>query len=751
MENLLLIKMNRFDKYVHMNTELPQFRPNLDAIDKLLESKQKQYNQFDDETDLVAASIKASPMDSQAKVAMLQDIEAKKESVKKALIADPKQGQQSLANFQKELKNRMLFGDINKMTNRYADYQTRMNDLKTAKFKDNPHWMELAKDEIEKSYGDFYNQDQNSLGLDSGQNFNHTYYTDPEKDLMAAEMTKNAEKQVIADMLKDAPIKPDPLSYDAFVKQLKTQDIFKSSVYAKLKAGIQNNADLKDYFETHGKALLGEEGHGNLSFDDQTSDFNDDSLMGQWGNAQVSKYTVHNTEQDLVHINEGVRAANDQFYNSLRLKALDRAEQQSTNPLEVRPQSIQTKVNAVDEHLRQLEVKKAEAQKKLGENKRYNELVQKQTDAIHGKGKITPEEQAEMTGYTKEYQALDAAQKQSLLVMQKAAGEYVFSGDALNGNKSGQGKGHAGYDLKELETDRSIKQALPPNTGLREFLFKQAAMGTPYEEVAKKLHLDEGMLGVDDWLINSKENALKVIYKSVLKNKEKGLAYVPLNQTQGQIGLKAIDDNESTAKGIETDVVTGLATGGNTIGEQKGADYLQTVVPDGAKNVVITGFKNPYIVPNDRGFITGNIEYNYIDEKGKTQKGQTSATVKLNSGDHSAINRVHDVSRSLAKKDPTLLSAYARQNVVNTMENDLIMLRGLKAADIDEQPFGYTPMPMNPDGTFNTVYQQKNVKIFRNSDDKGYSVSYQGELLPIHFTTPMDVLQYLEEQNLKSN
>lgn len=295
--------MNRFDTYVPIKFDVPMFTPDLAALEALQIQKQKTLDDFRNQADLIASSIKDDPYDPTIKEKKIKDIMASKDAIVNEMLRNPSKGNSLLSQYQNTLKNDILFGDISKVNARALDYEQKIADLKTQPLWNDPIWRKGALEEIKNSYGDF--QTEQGFGKTKGDDFAHTFYTVPERDAIINSYIDKVAHDQYDEEVRLRPELASEKTYDMWYSQTKHD---KLSYDKLLKAALpQALADtrLQDFYETEGRLRgLGEgqgeiklkrDNNGNLLFEDGHLVIDDNTLFGQALHGNINERVVDNS------------------------------------------------------------------------------------------------------------------------------------------------------------------------------------------------------------------------------------------------------------------------------------------------------------------------------------------------------------------------------------------------------------------------------------------------------------------------
>lgn len=253
--------MNRFDTYVPIKFDVPMFTPDFAALEALQTQKQKTLDDFRNQADLIASSIKDDPYDPTVKEKKIKDIMASKDAIVNEMLRNPSKGNSLLSQYQNTLKNDILFGDISKVNARALDYEQKIADLKTQPLWNDPVWRKGALEEIKNSYGDF--QTEQGFGKTKGDDFAHSYLTQEEIDKRLNSTINNVMAEKYATQLELDPTLSTRESYTVWLKR----ELGEKKTYDKLMEAalpqVLSDPQLRDYFETTGK-FQGLEGQGTI-------------------------------------------------------------------------------------------------------------------------------------------------------------------------------------------------------------------------------------------------------------------------------------------------------------------------------------------------------------------------------------------------------------------------------------------------------------------------------------------------------
>ncbi len=353
--------MNRFDTYQPIKFDVPMFTPDFAALEALQTQKQKILDDFRNQADLVASSIKDDPYDPTVKEKKIKDIMESKDAIVNEMLRNPAKGSQLLSQYQNTLKKDILFGDINKVNARATDYEQKIAQLKTEPLWNDPIWRKGALEEIKNSYGDF--QTSEGFGKTKGDDFAHSYMTQEEVDKRLNASINSVMAEKYATQMEIDPTLASRESYTTWLKR----ELGEKKTYDKLITAalpqIMSDPQLKDYFETTGKfqgktgqgeikltkdnlgnviiapsTLLGQKLHGVINenvFDNHISEYHQDKQDKLAAQDAFGRQQTLQRENNAFHAGENAktRAFEEQKlkYN-LALKFLEEEQKQGTVP-----------------------------------------------------------------------------------------------------------------------------------------------------------------------------------------------------------------------------------------------------------------------------------------------------------------------------------------------------------------------------------------------------------------------------------
>lgn len=323
--------MNRFDTYVPIKFDVPMFTPDFAALEALQTQKQKTLDDFRNQTDLIASSIKDDPKDPTVKEKKIKDIMASKDAIVNEMLRNPSKGNALLGQFQSNLKNDILFGDISKVNARATDYEQKIADLKTQPLWNDPIWRKGAIESIKNSYGDF--QTAEGFGKTKGDDFAHTYYTVPERDAILNSYTDKVAHEMYDSKLQANPELASSLSFDTFYSQMKTDELsYKRLLEAALPQALADTR-LQDFYETEGKLRGLGEGQGQIRI---KKDKNGKPIFNTNGDMEIDDNTLfgqalHGNLLEKVYKNTGrsyIKGSNDKLRDEINFQQQQDLQQQ---------------------------------------------------------------------------------------------------------------------------------------------------------------------------------------------------------------------------------------------------------------------------------------------------------------------------------------------------------------------------------------------------------------------------------------
>ena len=332
--------MNRFDTYVPIKFDVPMFIPDFAALEALQTQKQKTLDDFRNQADLIASSIKDDPYDPTIKEKKIKDIMASKDAIVNEMLRNPSKGNSLLSQYQNTLKNDILFGDISKVNARALDYEQKIADLKTQPLWNDPVWRKGALEEIKNSYGDF--QTEQGFGKTKGDDFAHTFYTVSERDAIINSYIDKVAHDKYDEEVRLRPELASEKTYDMWYSQTKHD---KLSYDKLLKAALpQALADtrLQDFYETEGRLRgLGEgqgkiklktDERGNPIYENGHLVIDDNTLFGQALHGNINERVVDNSSTSYTpRTADKVRMKDEQAYHTAERLAAQAHQQRMEN------------------------------------------------------------------------------------------------------------------------------------------------------------------------------------------------------------------------------------------------------------------------------------------------------------------------------------------------------------------------------------------------------------------------------------
>jgi hypothetical protein len=411
--------MNRFDTYQPIKFDVPMFTPDFAALEALQTQKQKTLDDFRNQTDLIASSIKDDPFDPTVKEKKIKDIMASKDAIVNEMLRNPAKGSQLLSQYQNTLKKDILFGDINKINARATDYEQKIADLKTQPLWNDPIWRKGALEEIKNSYGDF--QTTEGFGKTKGDDFAHTFYTAEQADAKIKATIDQVAAEKYAEQLAIDPSLASEMSYTEWYKR----EVGERKRYEKLLQAalpqLESDRGFIDYFETEGKFRGLGEGQGKIGI---KKDINGNPIM-QDGHLVIDDSNLFGKKVHGV-LNE---ASYDNHITEYQQSKNDRLARQDAHADQIdllnRQAAIKAKQDAIQ---RDFEIRKLGIQKFLEDEKAKKEAIEKSgVNVTPYKGKVLSIDPASLNVQLKDVETkiFEATKNGDIAKVQQLSGVYT--------------------------------------------------------------------------------------------------------------------------------------------------------------------------------------------------------------------------------------------------------------------------------------------------------------------------------------
>lgn len=725
--------MGRFRTYNNLTWDTPEFIPDFNALRELQDIKQKRYDDVNTQTDLIAASINSSPMDEQQRQEKLKDLYERKDLLTREMINNPSNGAVLMKRFQDDLRKDILFGDINTMNKRKADFDLKMQQLNSSPYAKDPTWKAFYEKQLKNSYGDFYS------GTLEGKIDDAPYLDVVQKATLLDDFTKAAEDIYQEELKKDPTLKD--VGYAKWFSQVGHNSLTYQKIMAAALPKYNSNPLVKEYWNKEGqirglgdnqgdlkiytiqdaelvKKEKGESSPEYLAALSKVGQIDDNTLAGQWLNGGINAKTHDNKTIHYQHV-------------------------------------VDTKQQQADNHAHDMQ--KLRIQQEAAAQAKQLEVLKEMSSKINfsvmegGAGKINvPSLATETAELTKQKEKLltafitkNVGEKDFGKWMSNTANKNIFL-NWLNNTTEGKEWNRLNEEVKtnnlQLNTALSgtslhslvptfseveLDKLMPHDSKDREDFLEAVATGLSFKEAVKKYPNTLGKLAFTNLPEYPDYHKYKNLYETALENRN-SIGIVSATYENPATGITYSDskDQENFEDAFIIAAKQGLVTDLNR---------KPIVLPAGAKVI-----DKRYSV-NAGNSSTGSYYIEY--EEGEGEKAVTKRISGRVIWNGAEPKKLHNQALTLGQYNPdvktTIIKAYIRED--ESLLKDLTRVRELGNN-------GRTQMTMSGGYSGVTISKTGNNKFTATVMSNG-----KPEVIPQNFDTPDDVVTYIVQYAKPTN